>query len=82
MVKISDKIEIENFLFINKSVSNILPPIFNSWFVFSSISHDYETSFATMFHLQIPTAAITTYSKGTFLNMATKASFFGYLIIS
>lgn len=73
MVEISDKIEIENFLFINKSVSNILLPIFNSWFVFSFISHDCETSFATKFHLQIPTAAVTTYSKGTFMNMATKA---------
>ena len=45
IVKLSDKIEIENCLFISKHVNNKLPHIFNSWFIFSSTCHNYETSF-------------------------------------
>ena len=38
-VKLPDKIKIENCLFICKYVSNKLPPIFNSWFIFFSTFH-------------------------------------------
>ena len=72
MVKLPDKIKIENFLFISKYVKNILPSIFNSWFIFSSTSHNYETSFATKGHLKILTDTTTTYGKKAFISMAAK----------
>ena len=40
--------------------------------MFSSTSHNYETSFATKGDLKIPTVTTTTYGKGTFITMATK----------
>ena len=72
IVKLPDKIKIENWLFISKYVNNKLPPIFNSWFIFSSTCHNYETSFAAKGHLKIPTVTTTTYGKGAFISMATK----------
>ena len=61
-----------NCLLIGKYVNNKLPLIFHSWFAFSSTSHNYETSFATNFHLEIPTDTATTYSKGVFISTASK----------
>ena len=72
IVKLPDKIKIESCLFISKYVNNKLPPIFNSWFIFSSTCHNYETSFAAKGHLKIPTVTTTTYGKGAFISMTTK----------
>ena len=72
IVKRRDKIKIENCLFISKYVNNKLPPIFNSWFIFSSTFHNYETSFAAKGHLKIPTVTTATYGKGAFIGMVTK----------
>ena len=72
IMKLPDKIKIENCLFISKYVNNKLPPIFNSWFIFSSTFHNYETSFAAKGHLKIPAVTTATYGKGTFISMATK----------
>ena len=72
IVKLPNMIKIENCLFISKYVNNKLPPIFNSWFIFSSTCHNYETSFAAKGHLKIPTVTTTTYGKGAFISMATK----------
>ena len=44
MIKLPDKISIENCLFVSKSLNNQLPEIFNNWFVFSSDTRRYETS--------------------------------------
>ena len=41
IVKLPNMIKIENCLFISKYVNNKLPPIFNSWFIFSSTFHNY-----------------------------------------
>ena len=57
---------------ISKYVHNKLPPIFYSWFIFSSTSHNYETSFATKSHLKIPTVTTTRYGKRALISMATK----------
>ena len=47
-----DKVNIENILFVNKCIINLLPPIFNDWFTFLS----------TQYHLQslktLPSAKI------------------------
>ena len=45
MVKLPDKIKIENCLSNSKYVNNKLPPIFNNCFTFTSTSHNYKTSF-------------------------------------
>ena len=43
IIKLPDKISIENYLFVSKSLNNQLPEIFNNWFVFPSDTHIYET---------------------------------------
>ena len=54
IIKIADKVKIENCLFINKYTNNKLPSIFTNWFKFSSRSHNYQTSFASKGNIQIP----------------------------
>ena len=44
IVKLHDKIIIENCLFIIESINFDVPSIFNNWFTFSSDSYRYETS--------------------------------------
>ena len=44
ILKFQDKISIENILFVSKSLNNLSPSIFNTWFSFSSDQHNYETS--------------------------------------
>ena len=72
IMKLPDKIKIENCLFISMYVNNKLPPIFNSWFIFSSTFHNYKTLSAAKGHLKIPTVTTATYGKGAFISMATK----------
>ena len=71
-VKLPDKIKIENCFFISKYVNNKLPARFNSWLIFSSSFHNFETSFAAKGHLKIPTVTTATYGKGASISMTTK----------
>ena len=48
------------------------PPIFDSWFLFSSTPHNYGTLFATKGHLKISTDTAASYGKGDFIRMAKK----------
>ena len=41
------KICLENILFVSKSLNNLSPSIFNTWFSFSSDQHNHETSSST-----------------------------------
>ena len=43
IIKIAEKVKIENCLFINKYTNNKLSSIFTNWFPFSSMSHNYQT---------------------------------------
>ena len=47
ILKLENKILIENILFVNKSFNNRLPPIFKSWFTFCSDVHNYQTVSST-----------------------------------
>ena len=47
VLKFKDKINLENILFISKSINNLLPFLFNNWFVFSSDTHKYNTSWSS-----------------------------------
>ena len=44
ILKFQDKICLENILFVSKSLNNLRPSIFSTWFSFSSEQHNYETS--------------------------------------
>ena len=51
ILNFQDKICPENILFVSKSLNNLLPSIFNTWFSFSSYQHNYETSSSTQGNL-------------------------------
>ena len=72
IIKIADKVKIENCLFINKYTNNKLPSIFTNWFTFSSMSHNYQTSFASKGNLQIPSVQTPSYGKNAFVYMVIK----------
>ena len=73
IIKIADKVKIENALFINKYSYNKLPSIFTNWFTFSSMSHNYQTSSACKENLQIPSVQTTSYGKkNAFVYMVIK----------
>ena len=47
ILTLKDKILIQNILFINKSLNNLLPPIFKNWFILCSGVHNYQTVSST-----------------------------------
>ena len=47
ILKLEDKMLIENILFINKSLNNLLPPIFKNCFTFCSHVNNYQTVSST-----------------------------------
>ena len=71
IIKVADKVKIENCLFINKYSNNKLPSIFTNWFTFSAMSPNYQTLFASKENLQIPSVQ-TTYGKNAFVYMVIK----------
>ena len=48
ILKLEDKIIIENMSFVSKSFNNLLPPICKSWFTLCSDDHNYQTVSATV----------------------------------
>ena len=69
IIKIADKVNIENYLFVNKYTNNKLPSIFTNWFTFSSMSHNYQTSFTSKGSFQVPSIQTTSYGKNDFVYM-------------
>ena len=49
---LQDKICLENILCVSKSFNNLSLSVFNTWFVFSSDQHSYETSTPRSAHHQ------------------------------
>ena len=72
IIRIAHRVKIENCLFINKYTTNKLPLIFTNWFTFSSMSHNYQPSFASKGNLQILSAQTTSYGKNYFVYIAIK----------
>ena len=70
IVKLHDKIIIENGLFISKSINFNLPSIFNNWFTFSSDSHRYKTSCSLKGFLKVNIANTKKYGRGALINSA------------
>ena len=46
VLKFKDMINLENILFISQSINNLLPSLFNNGFIFSSDTHNYNTSWS------------------------------------
>ena len=63
IIETADKVKIENCLFIKKYTNNKLPSIFTNWFTFSSMSHNYQTLFASEGNLQILSVEGTSWKK-------------------
>ena len=66
-IKIADKVKSESCLFINKHTNNRLPSFFTNWFTFTSMCHNYQTSFASKGNLQIPSVQTRSYGKKVFV---------------
>ena len=60
----------ENCVFISKSINFNLPSIFNHWFIFSSESHNYETSSTSKGLLKVNTVKTKKYGKEAMINNA------------
>ena len=63
ILKLEDKILIDNILFINKSFNNLLPPINKSWFTFCSDVHNYLTFSSTADKIFKPSYRTDSYGK-------------------
>ena len=72
IIKLPDKIIMENCLFINKSINFNLCPIFNHWFMFSSDSHSYETS-SSKDLLKVKTVNTKKYGREAMTNNAVSS---------
>ena len=55
ILKFGDKTNLENILFVNKSIGRQVPPIFYGWFTFSRNLHRYETCWFKNDHPNIST---------------------------
>ena len=70
IVKLHDKVIVENYLFIIKPINFDLPSIFNNWFTFSSDPHRYETSCSSKWFLKVNTANTKKYGTEALINSA------------
>ena len=73
ILKFKDKINLENILFISKSINNLLPSLFNNWFVFSSDTHKYNTSWSSNDKLQKYSYRTNTYGKNLIIVSAIES---------
>ena len=65
VLKFKDKVNLENILFISKSINNLLPFHFNNRFVFSSDAHKYNTSWSSNDKLQKYSYRTKTYGRNS-----------------
>ena len=70
ILKLLDKVMIENCIFINKSLKNLLPTIFQNWFSFSSDIHSYSTSSSSLGLLHIPSFNTNKYGRHSIITSA------------
>ena len=63
IIKLPNKIFLENCLLINKAINNFSPFLFDDWFTFASEVHRIETSSSTKGLLKIPIVNAKSYGK-------------------
>ena len=73
LLKCQDKICLENIFFISKSLNNLSPSVFNTWFSFSSDQHNYETSSSTQGNLTKLFYKTNRYGKYSIIVSGTKS---------
>ena len=73
ILKFSDNVNLENTLFVSKSINNLLPSLFNNWFLFSSDQHNYETSWSSLDNLHKSSYKTNTYGKNSIVVSAINA---------
>ena len=73
ILKFSDKVTLENTLFVSKSINNLLTSLFNDWFLFSSDQHNYETSCSSLGNLYKPSYKTNLYGKNSIIVSAINA---------
>ena len=65
ILKFSDKVTLENTLFVSKSINNLLPSLFNDWFLFWSDQQNYETSWSSLGNLHKLSYITNLYGKNS-----------------
>ena len=65
LLKLKDKVHLENVLLISKFVNSLLPPVFNNWFIFCSDVHNYETTSSATCKLFKPSFRTNLYGKNS-----------------
>ena len=63
ILKLYDKISLENCVFVNSSLNKHLPIIFHNWFDLIHESHNYETRLSEIGCLKIPAYHTKTYGR-------------------
>ena len=63
ILKSFDKTALGNWIFINKSLKGLMPPVFNSWFKFSFESHSHDTRWLHLGDVKIPSYRTKTLAK-------------------
>ena len=73
ILKFLNKVNLENTLFVNKFISNVLSSLFNDWFLFSSDQHNYETFWSYHGNLHKPSYKTNMYGKNSVVVSAINA---------
>ena len=66
ILKFVDFIQLKNCIFVNKSVSDSLQPLFSQVYLFVNDHHNYNTRFASNGFLKIPTNTTSVYGTKSF----------------
>ena len=61
ILKLSDNIRLQNFLYVLDDINNNLPPSLNNTFQLASTSHDYATRSSFHCKVRIPAVRTTVY---------------------
>ena len=72
ILKFSDKVTLENTLFVSNSINNLLPFLFNHWFLFSSDQHNYHT-WSSLGNLHMTSYKTNLYGKNSIIVNAINA---------
>ena len=72
-MKFSDKVNLENALYVSKSINDLLPSLFNNCFLFSSDQHNHKTSWSSFGNLHKPFYKTNTYGKNSIVVGAINA---------
>ena len=73
ILKFLNKVNLENTLFVNKFISNVLSSLFNDWFLFSSDQHNYETFWSYHGNLHKLSYKTNMYGKNSVVASAVNA---------